>query len=680
MIPEILSPAGSFDSLTAALRAGADAVYLGTGSFNARRNAANFTDNDLMKAAALCHRQGAKLYVTLNTLINDDELPRVLDTVELICHAGADGVIVQDLGVARLIRQAAPSLHLHASTQMSIHSPAALPLLKDLGFTRVVAAREMSLSELRDFCDAASKLGMEVEVFVHGALCMCVSGQCYLSAMLGGRSGSRGLCAQPCRLPFSSEGGTGFDLSLKDLSLISRLDMLRDIGVASFKIEGRMKRPEYVAAATAACRNMLDFGCIPDDLNSALSGIFSRSGFTAGYFEEMTGKEMFGRRTDADVQLSKEVLTSLHGLYRTERQTVELTGSLTAEKDGAELRLTDGENTVSAFCDTLPSDKDMSRDFVLSKLSKLGGTNYYLKDLEVNLPPGVFIQAGALSQLRKQCTEQLDAVRSKRHSHKFCPPKLTRNSVKAHTQISLIGRFDRPEQIPDDLSGLKAVSLPIESDFEKAVLPENIIKIIDIPRGIFGKEAYIAERLELAVKSGFTAALCGNLSAFPLAKAAGLNIIADFGINIFNSHSLDTAAGLGAKAALLSCELTAKQMTKLSGDIPAGAVIYGRIPLMLTRNCPIKNGTSCAECGRKSSLTDRKGIEFPVLCRLGCSELLNSRPIVMSDRLKELSLDFGMLYFTTESKNDCANIIEAYISGKAITKDYTRGLFYRGVE
>ena len=597
MIAEILAPAGTAEALTAALRAGADAVYFGTGNFNARRNAANFDGDALTEAVALCHRQGAKAYITLNTLVKENELPRVLDTVELICRAGADAVITQDLGLAALIQKAAPELPLHASTQMSVHSPAALPMLKEMGFTRVVVSREMSKDELKEFCEAARELDMEVEYFVHGALCMCVSGQCYLSAMLGGRSGSRGLCAQPCRLPFAAKDGTGFDLSLKDLGLIDRLDELRKIGVTSFKIEGRMKRPEYVAAAVAACRNMLRQGFVEENLQNALSGVFSRSGFTDGYYVNKIGRAMFGTRTEDDVKISKEVLTSLHGLYRTERQCVSLNIHFSADLNGATLTMCDGQHTVSAHADTLPSEKSMDEDFVIGKLSKMGGSNYYVNQTETAIAENVYLPASSLGKLRSECIEQLNTLRMEPTVLAYQPPALPGKNGADRRITGLVARFDSPSQIPADLTGISAVILPLEADWSGVTLPAEIRKVADIPRGIFGKEDYIAKRLTAAKSAGFDGAMCGNLSAVELAKKAGLPSIGDFGLNLFNTHSVAQMQNLGAKAAVVSFEMTVSEMRDIHADIPLGGLFYGGMPFMLTRNCRVKNGTTCEKCG-----------------------------------------------------------------------------------
>ena len=281
--PEILAPCGSAEALTAAVRSGADAVYFGAGDFNARRNADNFDGEAFSRAAEICRLHGVRFHVTLNTLAADSQLAALQQTVQRTCREAADALILQDLGALRLVRQMCPDMEKHASTQMSVGTRAGLSLLRSRGLTRAVLPRELSASEIEALCKDKP---LELEMFVHGALCMCVSGQCLLSAMLGSRSGNRGLCAQPCRLSFAAEGGTGHDLSLKDLSLLENAQTLAALQIDSFKIEGRMKRPEYVAAAVTACKSALD-GTYTAQQKAELGALFSRSGFTDGYFQKI---------------------------------------------------------------------------------------------------------------------------------------------------------------------------------------------------------------------------------------------------------------------------------------------------------------------------------------------------------------------------------------------------------
>lgn len=691
-MPEVLSPAGSPAALEAAVRAGADAVYFGMGGFNARKNAENFDDGALTGAVASCHGRGVKAYLTLNTLVRTDEMSAALRTAEKAAAAGMDGVIVQDLGLAALLRKAAPSLPLHASTQMSVHTPAALLFLKELGFVRVVAAREMSGEELAELCRVARELDMEVEVFVHGALCMCVSGQCVLSAMLGGRSGNRGLCAQPCRLPFRTEGGAGYDLSLKDMSLIDHIAALKEMGAASFKIEGRMKRPEYVAAATAVCRLAADGQTPSPDLRAALEQVFSRSGFTDGYFTGQTGPAMFGRRTEADQQKSAAVLTGLHELTRRQRQSVPVDGRFILRAgEPARLTLTDGLHTAEAAGQVpepavnRPLDGQTARE----RLSKLGGTCFYMRDFSAELDPGYILSASALGALRREAAEKLTGLRERTSPVPFQMPDLSfRADRRPAGRPGLVARFARLEQLPAGLDafGLRAVCLPVEADLRAAGVPDGTELWVHLPRGLFGRDDWVREKLRSAKAAGATAALCGNLSAAALAGQAGMAVQWDTGMNLFNAYALETAVGLGAAGALLSAEATladCRDMLERS-PIPCGLFAYGRLPLMLTRNCPGKNragGPDCAACAGRCEVSDRKGVRFPIACRAGCSELYNSRPVWMADRLRELEgFDYLLLSFTTEDKKDCAGVLEAYRTGGKPPAEFTRGLLYRGVE
>ncbi len=413
---EVLAPVGNNEMLIAAVRSGADAVYFGAKDFSARRNAENFGDFELKNVIKYCHIRGVKAYLTLNILIKDSEMADAVDLAKNAYNFGIDGVIVQDIGLAKVLHKLLPDLPLHASTQMSIHTPAALPILKQMGFTQVVVAREMSLEDLKQFCIESQKYNITVEAFVHGALCMSVSGQCLLSAYLGSRSGNRGLCAGPCRLPFKVENGTGYDLSLKDLSHLDYVNELYKIGVRSFKIEGRMKRPEYVAAATKACKAALQTGAVPTDLAETLKNVFSRSGFTSGYLENKLGCDMFGIRTKDDVVSADKAFPLLHEIYRNELQSVAVEVSFKAKK-GEEIKLSlcDGENTASMVgpVPDLAQNKAADRESVLKNLNKFGGTPYFAEKLDISLDDGLFLPASVINDLRRQATEMLSEKRGR---------------------------------------------------------------------------------------------------------------------------------------------------------------------------------------------------------------------------------------------------------------------------
>ncbi len=677
---EILSPVGSWEMLEAAVRSGADAVYLGAKEFSARRNAENFDISSLKEAIAYCHIRSVKVYLALNILVRDDEIMQAIKLAENAYNVGIDAVIIQDLGLAAVLREYIPKLELHASTQMTVHTPAALEILKEMGFKRVVVSREMSRLELTEFCKKAKEFGIEVEVFVHGALCMSMSGQCLLSAYLGSRSGNRGLCAGPCRLPFRVENGTGYDLSLKDLSLTDYMTTLYEIGVTSFKIEGRMKRPEYVAAATAACRQALYNGRVQSELQEMLENVFSRSGFTAGYFENKLGRDMFGIRTKEDVSLSADALPKLHEYYRRERSSVKIIAAFKAVKgEKISLTLDDGVNKVTVYGDepALAQNKFAEYDSVIKSLDKFGNTPYYLAKTEVLLDRGLYIPASLLNDLRRRAG---DALSLKRAELKCTKTDIAYKQEKAQTKESstlpkLYIRVENPCQIPDDLSGVAGVIVALENDFEPIDKKENIV---DIPRGITS-EKLICERLKLFYKKGFRTALCGNLSAVVMAKKAGFEIMADTGLNIHNSEALKAAKRLCVKSAILSNELLIENALSICSGVPKGIISYGNIPLMLFKNCPVKNGIAHKQCQKNGIITDRKGIEFPVRCRMGYSELLNSVPVWLADKQSLLKgLDFQVLYFTQEAPQRVNEVVLAYKNGSAPDTKYTRGLFFRG--
>lgn len=675
---EILSPVGNNEMLIAAVRSGADAVYFGAKDFSARRNAENFGNFELADAIKYCHTRGVRAYLTLNILIKDDEFENAVNLARDAYNFGIDGVIVQDLGLAGYLHKNLPELPLHASTQMSVHTPSALYILKEMGFTQVVAAREMSFDDLKALCKTANELEMIVEVFVHGALCMSVSGQCLLSAYLGSRSGNRGLCAGPCRLPFKAENGTGYDLSLKDLSLVENIVDLYNIGVRSFKIEGRMKRPEYVAAATKACKEALYNGVIDYELSKTLTNVFSRSGFTSGYLENKLGRDMFGIRTKEDVVSADKAFPILHEIYRNERQSVAVDLKFTAKSESEiELILTDGENIVSISGNVpdMAQNKSADEESVLKNLNKFGGTPYYLNNYEIVLDDGLFLRAGELNELRRAAVELLNNKRSEvnREINDFYyQNNLTDSGHKSKPDLYI--RLENSDQIPDDLSGISALILPLENDFPEIL---GVKCIAEIPRGIISETAIIS-RLEKFKEKGVNTALCGNLSAVKIAKDCNFEIWADTGLNVYNSNSAQEVKNMGCASAVLSTEMLLSDAASLKSPINKGIIGYGNIPLMLFKNCPIKNGKSCNNCDKNGVLTDRKGIEFPVRCRMGYSELLNSVPLWLAD--KELkNIDFQILYFTKEDKARVSEVISAYKNRKDPDCKHTRGLYFRGV-
>lgn len=662
--PEILAPAGSMESLIAAVRCGANAVYLGTKGINARRGATNFTFEELKQAVEYCHARDVKIYLALNILISDSERELAYKTVEAGLSLGIDAFIIQDLGLAKIIHSHFPTARMHASTQCSVNSPEGFKALEKMGFVRAVLPREMSLNEIKEIRQATD---MELEMFVHGALCMCVSGQCYLSAMLGGRSGNRGLCAQPCRLGFSADASRSCDLSLKDLSLIGNINEIAQAGVVSLKIEGRMKRPEYVAAAVTSCKKAIDGEYSASDENT-LKSVFSRTGFTDGYF---TGerKDMFGTRQKEDVVAAKDVLKELSHLYDNENPLVPIDIEFICKANRkAELTATALGKTVTVT-GTVPEkaiNKPMTEESVETRLAKFGNTQFYLNNITIDLDDGLILPASVINSMRREAVEMLDKVeiqpftqmpyKAEKYKEKDCKPYYT-------------ARFLNPDSIPDK-HPFKRIFIPIWSSDEDFV--DNRAGV-EVPRGLFGMEEKLTKRLEHLKKIGVRKALCSNLGAYSLAQKMGFEVYGDFGLNIFNSESAQLF-----NSPILSFEATLEQTNRI-GAKDTGIIGYGYLPLMLTRNCPIKNHLGCSRCTGK--LTDRKGFEFKVKCSpYPCVEVLNPVPVYMGDRQKEIKTDFIHFYFTDESKNQVEQIINLFKTGGQFDGKYTRGLTYRGVE
>lgn len=671
---EILAPCGSQEALTAALRTGADAVYFGTGDFNARKNADNFGGDALKTAAEECRLYGTRFHITLNTLVGDGELQNFAETLKRTCQVATDALILQDLGALRLARHMCPEMELHASTQMSVGTKAGLRLLNERGFSRAVLPRELSKDEIADL---ASETPLELEMFIHGAQCMCVSGQCLLSAMLGSRSGNRGLCAQPCRLAFSAEGGTGHDLSLKDLSLIEYLNTLSDLGVTSVKIEGRMKRPEYVAAAVTACKEALD-GAYTQSRRQDLEALFSRSGFTDGYFRNRRGREMFGIRQKENVTAATDTL--LKSYEKTYEKPPALYGvdfhftaepdkfpTLTAVCNSMEFRMT-GE----ALCETAQR-VPLTEEKVSAQLEKCGGTVFFSNVITCDIAENTSLPLSEINRMRREALAYFE------EKLKTAKPKFVKEynfTSKPHTagMRQIWVRVREAAQIPKNVK-FDRLFLPL--DTENSVL-EQYGAGVYLPRGLFGTESEILEKLQ---HSAARYALCDTLDAVAVARKTDKEIIGGPFLNLFNTLALEEAAEIGVSAAVVSHELTVSQISTLGGNMPRGACVYGRTPLMLTRNCPVKNGKSCKDCKRQSALCDRKGISFPVRCENGFAEIFNSRPTYMADRLSELrNVDFYFFDFTVEEKDECARILQAYKQGAKPTGEYTRGFFYRGVE
>ena len=827
---ELLSPVGSWEALVAAVQNGADAVYLGGKHHNARKYASNFDEEQLKKAVDYCHARDVAVYLTLNTLLNDKELKELYKYIAYIYNIGIDAVIVQDIGVAKLIRSIAPKLHLHASTQMTVYNLDGVNMLKELGFSRVVLARELSLEQIEYICQNTD---VEIEVFVHGALCMCYSGQCLMSSMIGGRSGNRGCCAQPCRLPYDlvnlSTGNKVYQylrdkylLSPKDLSLINYLKPLEKAGVKSLKIEGRMKRPEYVAVVTRIYRDCLDSGqkINQEDMNALLQ-IFNRGGFTQGYLTQTSGPDMMSleRPNNWGINIG-EVISYNKGNFRAE---IKLTGQLNVG-DGIEIWTKDGQSYGSmvsciwgkhqriktASSDDIvqieikgrissgdkvykTSDSQLNREAkqtfdsnanikkvpiyghytiklgkpiyvsfwddcsnfveytgvkiaekalnkpldgekVKEQLMKAGDSPFTVETIEINMEEEVSLPVSEINAARRNALSQLEQKRILKYRPSFLLKEeelhsayqnvlLQFNKDKAKKELKLSVQVREYSQ---------AVEL-IHCDFDRIYLPAGMLadkkdrqeiycltkqyisKGIDVvytlPRVILRNEVKLYQDLIGCLDEfGIHMVAVGNIGLINMVKKnAEYKLIGDYSLNIFNSVASVFYKELGFESITLSPELNFKQIKNLYkiSDMGYEIIGYGRLPLMITENCAVKNASAAA--GEKPicnctdvqyALKDRKGAKFPIVKdKLTCrSEILNSQVLFLADRVDDIQnsgIDSVRLMFTTEPPEVCREVTEFYINAlkfgeealqkhsellRKIEKEgFTRGHYYRGV-
>ncbi len=676
---EILAPVGGKEQLIAAVRCGADAVYLGAKGFNARRNAQNFTDEEFDDAVRYCHIHGVKVYATINTLVFDSELADLENVSRRIANAGVDGVIIQDLAVLELFKNRYPSIERIASTQLAIHNVSGALLAQKLGFDTVVLARELSLDEIKTIVE---NIQIKSEVFVHGAHCMSVSGMCYVSSMLGGRSGNRGLCAQPCRLDWQS-GSKEYALSLKDMSLLPYLNTLANIGVDSFKIEGRMKRAEYVAAAVTACKNALSEGRYDE---AVLRSVFSRSGFTNGYLLGKRNADMFGYRTKEDVvSASDTVLKQLSSLYAKEKQSVPITMKISIDGRKANLTITDQDNnrvSVSGRGSESAVNRSVTAEDVRRSLSKLGDTPYDPKRIDVSIQENQFISAAALNKLRREATEQLSSLRALHVVHE----KPFDFSIKAQVQRT-------SKEIPQRWARISSkAQVDGVTKFDRVIVPLHLIDdaiistlgkdrlLIELPTVQFPDSGErLIKQITVLKERGLNSIYTNNIYGLELADRLGFQVTGGFGLNAVNTHSLSAFAALGMKGITLSFELTAERIKNLGHPLSTGIVVYGRVPLMQFRNCPVRATIGCNMCREKGKITDRFGISFPVECnQKSTSALLNSVPICLSDQAIP-AVDHHLFWFTDEGIARIDEVNRLFLQGMKPDFKRTTGLYYREV-
>ena len=664
--PELLAPAGSLDALYAAIEGGADAVYVGGVAFNARINAKNFTPEELKRGIDCAHAYGAKVYIAANTLIYDREMDDYLRAAEDAYLCGADAFIVADLGAARLLRSRIP-VELHGSTQLSGHNLHAAELLSREGFSRMVLAREMSRENIKYFTENSP---IEAEVFVHGALCVCHSGQCLFSSVVGGRSGNRGECAQPCRLPYNTpQGKSDYPLSLSDLSLARYVPELCDMGVASFKIEGRMKSPEYVRDVTSIWRRLIDEKRAADDSDMAeLAAIFSRGGFTDGYYSGKIGRKMLGIRSEGDKAASRQ-LKPFENITR--KMPVKLEAEICRGKNiSLKATLLDGEREIRSAeaVGAMPEEArtaPLDRERVIQSLSKLGGTPYSLKNIEIRLDDGLMIPISALNSLRREAIEQLTPENSRSRADLMdgAEPKIPQMRKKDVKEQKIALFFDPKSLAQEAKDFFDIIYLPVEHF-------DGETNGIMLPPVVFDSEKEkITALVSRAKDLGAEHILVGNIGHLDIAKESGMTIHGDFRLNISNNYSAGYIEELGFDDAILSPELTLPRMRDICGNTIS--VVYGRLPLMITEKCVGKELSSssgndgCKLCTEnKLTLNDRRGKRFPIIRTWEHrSTIVNSVPLYMADRKRDLDaggIKKQYFIFTTEGKKEVEEIINSY--------------------
>ena len=691
---ELLSPAGGYDALVAAVQSGADAVYMGFGAFNARRSAKNFTDEDFASAVRYCHLRGVRVFLTLNTLVTDRELPQAAEALRNASRMGVDAVLVQDWGLLTLAKEIVPDLPLHASTQMSLFTLGGANEAAALGMERVVLARELCRDDIAEICKGC---GAEIEIFGHGALCMCYSGQCEMSAVLGQRSGNRGACAQPCRLPYGVNAPcrNGYPLSLKDANLSACLQDMERIGVDCLKIEGRMKRPEYVAVVTGIYRRLLDERRQPTAAEgAALEQAFSRSGFTDGYWRGKKGKAMFGTRPE-NAPEPKELFAETRAQYENGRENRKIPVILhLIVRRGEPVRLggscaIHGGVTIAMAQGDAPEEarnRAVTAEELRQRLSKTGGTVFTADSVEIELDEGLMVAASVINGLRREVLDELAARREDIPARRELPASPLPDAPEPPQEMVFTVSVSRACQVTAELLAEKPAIVYIPAEeldaLESTGLHGETELCAVLPR-VFRTADEQPLRAMLERHPEVTSVAIGNLGHLPIVQGLDRTLRGDFGLNVYNSRAVKFWRDKGLSSVTVSFELRWQQVRDLAKYADCEGIVYGRLPLMITENCVTKNNVGCAH-GAGSVLTDRTGAQFPVQCAYGCRcEIENGKVLVLADKPEvfRCGLRYGRLRFTTESPEACAAILRAHKAGDVTAgEDATRGLFYRGVE
>lgn len=645
---ELLSPAGDFECLRAAVCGGADAVYFGASSFNARARAANFSDEEIKRAIDYLHTYGKKAYITLNTALKERELSDALSLASKLYSFGVDALICADIGLISQIKKQIPELEVHISTQAGVRSTAGADLFSNMGASRVVLAREMSMEEIRDVTRDAKA---EIEVFIHGALCVSVSGRCLFSSLVGGRSGNRGECAQPCRLPYDNGN---YLLSLKDLCLAKHISELCSIGVASFKIEGRMKSPEYVYSVSKIYRELIDAARDATDKEvEELAKIFSRGGFTDGYYTGRIGHSMNGIR--GELTEPKRQLTQR--LEEPKREVSIKAKIKRGEPFSLEMSTKDG--TTAKACGDAPieaQNRPMQKEDYLRPLAALGNTPFFATSADIEADEGLMLPVSVLKNARRSVVDEL-----------LKTSIITRES--APTAYSPIRKRNSKRIRSAKFFSAKAVTKKAREFFDVVFVPINEFDP-SVANGAYlpevtreGSVDTLITSLSSLKEKGCEHILASDIGQLALVRDLDFSIHTDIGFNVYNRE----------EASLLENEFSARVLASPELNLPAqrdlgcGITVYGRIPLMTLEKCIGRELIGCDRCKSgdgRFSFKDRKGVTFTGMraCTHG-SVIFNSLPTYIGDREESRSLSDIHFIFTLEEKSEVDSIINAYEKG-----------------
>ena len=715
---ELLAPAGSYEGFEAALGAGADAVYVGGAAFGARAYAKNFQQKELLAAIDTAHIHEKKLYLTVNTLLKNKEIEEQLyDYLAPYYEAGLDAVIVQDMGVFSFIRRHFPGLPLHASTQMTVTGPKGMRFLEEQGVSRVVAARELSLKELASMHRESP---IEIEAFVHGALCYCYSGQCLMSSMFGGRSGNRGRCAQPCRLPYETAlKGEGYKgkkelcpLSLKDMNTIEILPQIVEAGVTSLKIEGRMKQPGYTAGVTKIYRKYLDLLAEKGPENYAveeadrryLVELFSRGGSSRGYYEMENGPSMMAFSNEKKIgDIQPEITKRKEKIYG---NLILFPGSPVI----LEISCRDVKVSVCGEEVQYAQNQPLDEGRIRRQMEKLGNTPFVWEELHLEMEDQIFVPMKALNEVRREALSLLEeklCAKNRRHLPEGNTiPKTAKNKKNRKTPALYVSCEDvNTAEVLVRESGIRGMYLPYQAmdaclDTGLEAGMEMYLSLPHIVRGEM-PQGYL-EQAKKWISMGMSGFLVRNLEGYAMLKEAGLGskCVVDASLYTWNDEAVDFWRQEGVLRNTAPLELNEGEIRHRDNQ-DSEMVIYGYLPLMVSAQCVRGNVYGCTQSEETIRIRDRYGKEFPVSCfcrpwktkntkKTGpCYNIIyNSIPYgLQKEKEQVLSLGFGSLRlsFTLETPKEARKILkefqEVYFEGKSpSSREYTKGHFKRGAE